>query len=60
MALRQWGETYVAAPEGPVLDIQHSDCGAPVRVVGECSDEHAALTPADVPVLPGPAARPRI
>ncbi|MEU1202359.1 helix-turn-helix domain-containing protein [Streptomyces sp. NPDC005813] len=59
VALRQWGETHVADPEGPVLDIQHSDCGAPVRVVVECSDEHAALSPTEVTVLPGPAARRR-
>ncbi|WNO67802.1 helix-turn-helix domain-containing protein [Streptomyces sp. AM2-3-1] len=58
VALRQWGETYVGDAGGPVLDIRHSDCGAPVRVVVECSGEHAALTPAEVTVLPGPAARP--
>ncbi|GAA5017637.1 helix-turn-helix domain-containing protein [Streptomyces siamensis] len=59
VALRQWGETHVGDPEGPVLDIQHSECGAPVRVVVECSDEHAALSPTEVTVLPGPAARRR-
>lgn len=59
VALRQWGEAYVADPEGPVLDIRHSECAAPVRVVVECADEHVALTPADVTVLPGPSARPR-
>ncbi|MFF7969843.1 winged helix-turn-helix transcriptional regulator [Streptomyces sp. NPDC007905] len=58
VALRQWGETYVADPEGPVLDIRHSDCGAPVRVVVECSHEHAALSPTEVTVVPGPGARP--
>lgn len=58
MALRQWGETYVANPEGPVIDIRHSECDAPVRVVVECSGGHAALTPAEVTVRPGPAARP--
>ncbi|MGY5031384.1 winged helix-turn-helix transcriptional regulator [Streptomyces sp. 900116325] len=58
VALRQWGEAYVADADGPVLDIRHSDCGAPVQVVVECSGEHAALTPAEVTVLPGPAARP--
>jgi DNA-binding HxlR family transcriptional regulator len=60
VALRQWGETYVADPEGPVLDILHSDCGAPVRVVVECSGDHDVLDPADVRVLPGPGARPLV
>ncbi|MHC3467726.1 winged helix-turn-helix transcriptional regulator [Streptomyces sp. 7R007] len=59
VALRQWGETHVANPEGPVIDILHRDCGAPVRVVVECGEEHAALSPAEVTVRPGPAARPR-
>ncbi|MER5408880.1 helix-turn-helix domain-containing protein [Streptomyces sp. NPDC002769] len=59
VALRQWGEAYVADPEGPVLDIRHSECEAPVRVVVECADEHVALTPAEVTVLPGPSAQPR-
>ncbi|MEU5095250.1 helix-turn-helix domain-containing protein [Streptomyces sp. NPDC020996] len=60
VALRQWGETHAANPEGPVLDIRHDDCGAPVRVVVECADERTALSPADVTVSPGPAARPQL
>ncbi|MEU9116837.1 helix-turn-helix domain-containing protein [Streptomyces sp. NPDC048483] len=59
VALRQWGEKHTADPKGPVLDIRHSACGAPVSVVVECSGDHAALTPAEVTVRPGPAARPR-
>lgn len=58
VALRQWGEEYVADPRGPVLDIRHGECDAPVRVVVECVDEHRALTPVEVTVRPGPAARP--
>ncbi|MFJ8079039.1 winged helix-turn-helix transcriptional regulator [Streptomyces sp. NPDC096205] len=57
MALGQWGETYAGEPEGPVLDIRHSDCGAPVRVVVECCEERTALTPRDVVARPGPGAR---
>ncbi|MFE9996990.1 winged helix-turn-helix transcriptional regulator [Streptomyces avermitilis] len=58
VALRQWGEAYVGDPAGPVLDIRHSECGAPVRVVVECTDEHIALAPTEVSARPGPAARP--
>ncbi|GAA2486991.1 helix-turn-helix domain-containing protein [Streptomyces longisporus] len=57
VALRQWGEAYVGDPEGPVLEIRHRDCGAPVRVVVECPDEHTELSPREVTVTPGPAAR---
>jgi DNA-binding HxlR family transcriptional regulator len=59
VALRQWGEAHEGNPEGPVMDIRHSECGAPVRVVVECAGEHAALTPSEVTVRPGPAARPQ-
>ncbi|MGW1748929.1 winged helix-turn-helix transcriptional regulator [Streptomyces sp. NPDC002092] len=57
VALRQWGEAYVGDPEGPVLEVRHRDCGAPVRVVVECPDEHTELSPREVTVTPGPAAR---
>jgi DNA-binding HxlR family transcriptional regulator len=59
VALRQWGETYAPDPQGPVLDLRHSDCGAPVRVVVECTEEHAALSPREVSARPGPGARRR-
>ncbi|WP_369148759.1 winged helix-turn-helix transcriptional regulator [Streptomyces sp. R44] len=60
LALKQWGDTHAAEPEGPVLDIRHADCGAPVRVVVQCEgEERATLTARDVTVRPGPAARPR-
>ncbi|GAA2660800.1 helix-turn-helix domain-containing protein [Streptomyces vastus] len=57
MALSQWGETYALGPEGPVLDVRHTDCDAPVRVVVECSAEHSALTPGEVTAQLGPGAR---
>ncbi|MEU9735138.1 helix-turn-helix domain-containing protein [Streptomyces sp. NPDC048002] len=57
IALRQWGETHAADPEGPVLDVRHTDCGGQVRVVVECAEEHAALAPREVSVRPGPGAR---
>ncbi|GLW47185.1 transcriptional regulator [Streptomyces sp. NBRC 14336] len=59
VALRQWGETYAPDPAGPVLDMRHAECGAPVRVVVECAEEHVALAPRDVSARPGPGARPR-
>lgn len=59
MALSQWGETYALGSEGPVLDVRHTDCDAPVRVVVECSEGHSTLTPAQVTARLGPGARPR-
>ncbi|WP_328875979.1 helix-turn-helix transcriptional regulator [Streptomyces sp. NBC_00287] len=57
VALRQWGETYDPDPSGPVLDMRHADCGAPVHVVVECAEEHVALAPREVAAKPGPGAR---
>ncbi|MFC9793115.1 winged helix-turn-helix transcriptional regulator [Streptomyces sp. NPDC057695] len=59
LALKQWGDTHAGEPEGPVLDIRHADCGAPVRVVVQCEgEERDTLTARDVTVRPGPGARP--
>ncbi|TXS34126.1 transcriptional regulator [Streptomyces sp. ms191] len=61
LALKQWGDVHAGDPEGPALEIRHADCGAPVRVVVVCEgDEHATLSPFDVSVRPGPAARPLV
>ncbi|NBE51916.1 winged helix-turn-helix transcriptional regulator [Streptomyces boluensis] len=60
VALSQWGETYAPGPEkspGPVLDVTHTECGAPVHVAVQCSTEHTPLTPEDVTVRLGPGAR---
>lgn len=60
VALGQWGETYTLGPgESPPLDIRHTGCQAPVRVVVQCSAEHTALAPDEVTARPGPGARPR-
>ncbi|MCB8905612.1 MULTISPECIES: helix-turn-helix domain-containing protein [unclassified Streptomyces] len=59
LALKQWGDTHAGEAEGPVLDIRHAECGAPVRVVVQCEgEERATLAARDVTVRPGPGARP--
>ncbi|MFF7790596.1 winged helix-turn-helix transcriptional regulator [Streptomyces sp. NPDC007991] len=57
MALRQWGEAYALDSESPVLDVRHTDCDAPVRVVVECSEGHSSLTAEHVTARLGPGAR---
>ncbi len=61
VALSQWGETHALDPEGPgpVLDVTHTDCGAPVHVTVQCAAEHVTLAPRDVTARPGPGARRR-
>lgn len=59
MALSQWGERYAVDPgsPGPVLDVTHTECGAPVHVTVQCSAEHTPLTPEGVTVRLGSGAR---
>lgn len=59
VSLMQWGDKYTADPEGPFLNVRHADCGAPVRVVVECSDDHAAVAHREVVVSAGASARER-
>ncbi|MBO1332770.1 helix-turn-helix domain-containing protein [Streptomyces sp. VRA16 Mangrove soil] len=59
LALGQWGETHAPDPEGPVLEIRHTDCGAPVRVAVQCSADHTSLAPRDVTAQLGAGARRR-
>lgn len=56
VALMQWGDRHAAAPEGPVVVLEHRDCGGAVdahRICGSCG---ALLGVRDVRALPGPGA----
>ena len=39
-ALRQWGDKYLADPEGPTLRVTHKGCGAAVKVALMCDEGH--------------------
>lgn len=40
-ALRQWGDKYMAGPDGPSVMLRHrGECGAPVRVAIVCDAGH--------------------
>ncbi|MFE0628515.1 winged helix-turn-helix transcriptional regulator [Streptomyces sp. NPDC058864] len=58
-SLRQWGDKYLADPEGPALLATHHDCGAPVRARLVCDEGHVIGAPEEVDRTPGPSARPR-
>jgi DNA-binding HxlR family transcriptional regulator len=58
-ALRQWGDKYLADPEGPATVTSHEGCGAPVRVALVCDHGHAIGSPDEVRRAPGPGARER-
>ncbi|WP_248782394.1 winged helix-turn-helix transcriptional regulator [Saccharothrix syringae] len=63
IALLQWGDRYLADPEGPSVVPRHAGgpdggcCDEPVRVVVECAAGHGPLRAEDVRRTPGPGAR---
>lgn len=59
VALREWGDRYVADPEGPPLLTVHRDCGESVSTHLRCGAGHELASPRDVVPRPGPSARRR-
>ncbi|NYI04853.1 winged helix-turn-helix transcriptional regulator [Allostreptomyces psammosilenae] len=62
VALLEWGDKYLADPQGPSVIVRHKSVGAdtceqPVRLVLECAAGHTRLPPGDVHRTPGPGAR---
>jgi DNA-binding HxlR family transcriptional regulator len=57
-AFRQWGDRYLADPEGPSMLNTHVGCGAPVGLAYVCEAGHRLDGPADTERRPGPSARP--
>lgn len=58
VAVLQWGDRYLADPEGSPVQIVHRDCGGPVSVQLSCSDSHLITDPRDLVPRPGPGAHP--
>lgn len=59
VAVRDWGDRYLADPEGSPIDMIHRDCGSLVRTQLICEDGHVIDTPRKVATRPGPGAHPR-
>ncbi|MDP9848029.1 winged helix-turn-helix transcriptional regulator [Streptosporangium lutulentum] len=56
VALMQWGDRYLAGPDGPSLLITHRGCGALVEQHFRCADGHEVAGPREVTPIPGPGA----
>jgi len=56
LGLMQWGDRYLADPEGPAVQVRHRDCGAPVEVQLRCDRDHPVAA-VDLESVPGPAFR---
>jgi DNA-binding HxlR family transcriptional regulator len=57
VALLEWGNEYAASPAGPVAELTHRDCGAPVRQELRCAEGHLVHSAREVTAAPGPGAR---
>jgi DNA-binding HxlR family transcriptional regulator len=57
LALREWGDRYLADAEGGPLSVVHKDCGEPVTLVARCDAGHEVDKPRDLVPRPGPGAR---
>ncbi len=57
VALREWGDRYLADPDGPPLLSAHGDCGALVHAELRCEAGHD-VAPREVEPRLGPSIRP--
>ena len=58
VALMQWGDRWLADPEGPPVLLEHRDCGARVTVKLVDDKGHVLDSIREVSRRPGPSARP--
>jgi DNA-binding HxlR family transcriptional regulator len=58
LAIGQWGDRYLADPEGSPVEFAHRDCGAPVGLVMRCSRGHDIADNRAVATRPGPGVIP--
>jgi DNA-binding HxlR family transcriptional regulator len=57
VALLEWGNRHAASPQGPVVELTHRDCGAPLHLELRCAAGHPVPSARDVTPVPGPGAR---
>jgi DNA-binding HxlR family transcriptional regulator len=56
VAIAQWGDRYLADPEGPPVEFRHRDCGATVAVAPVCAHGHQVDDVRNIVPVPGPGA----
>lgn len=59
VAVREWGDRYLADSEGPPVRTLHRDCGAEVHAQLRCAVGHEMAAPREVVLGPGPGAHRR-
>lgn len=58
VAIAQWGDRYLADPEGPPVEFAHVGCGEPVHATLRCAAGHDVAGTRDVATRPGPGIKP--
>lgn len=58
VAVRDWGDRYLADPGGSPVAFEHRDCGSDVHLALLCEAGHTVSNPREVQTRPGPGARP--
>ena len=58
-AVKDWGDRYLADPDGPPLRLEHRDCGGEVHAALVCEGGHPVDRLRDVVPRRGPGARRR-
>ncbi|NUT05446.1 MAG: helix-turn-helix transcriptional regulator [Hamadaea sp.] len=58
VAVWEWGDRYLADPDGSPVTVAHRDCGGTVGVQLVCSEGHVLKSPREAATRPGPGARP--
>lgn len=59
IALAEWGDRYLAEPDGPPLAFVHRDCGEQVTADIRCAGGHPISEYRDIAPRPGPGAKRR-
>lgn len=60
VAVKEWGDRYLADAAGSPLTLMHEGCGAEVHSELRCADGHAVTAYREIIPHPGPGARRRI
>lgn len=58
VAIREWGDRYLADPDGSPVEFEHVGCGAEVVSTLRCREGHDVTRHRDVATRPGPGIRP--
>jgi DNA-binding HxlR family transcriptional regulator len=57
VALMDWGDRWAIGPEGPLVELRHRGCDAPVHAGLRCDNGHTDLTARDTYPAAGQGAR---